>query len=171
MSSALVAGIGNIFFGDDAFGCEVLREFMTDAELPEGARAIDFGIRSYDLAYAIAENPDVVVLVDAISRGGKAGTLFLLELDMASFDGEEPVSVDAHSLDPVKVLRMARVLGARPKKIFLIGCEPGVLESPDGLLGLSAPVAASVPKAVEMLKTLLREHYENKNIESGLAAA
>ena len=56
MKRILVAGIGNIFFGDDAFGCEVAAE-LAKRPLPDGIKVLrDFGIRSYDLAYAMMED-------------------------------------------------------------------------------------------------------------------
>ena len=45
MKKILIAGIGNIFFGDDAFGCEVARQLVLEP-LPEGVSVIDYGIRS-----------------------------------------------------------------------------------------------------------------------------
>jgi hydrogenase maturation protease len=40
-SKILVAGIGNIFLGDDAFGSEVARRLMNE-RLPPEVRVIDF---------------------------------------------------------------------------------------------------------------------------------
>jgi hypothetical protein len=70
----LIACIGNIFLGDDAFGVEVARRLANQA-LPEGVRVIDFGIRSYDLAYALMDDWEFVILVDAAPRGGLPGTV------------------------------------------------------------------------------------------------
>jgi hydrogenase maturation protease len=77
----LVAGIGNVFLRDDAFGVEVSRRLMQRA-LPPGVVVKDFGIRSYDLAYALMEDWNLVIMVDALSRGGDPGTLYLFEPDM-----------------------------------------------------------------------------------------
>lgn len=154
MKRILVAGIGNIFFGDDAFGCEVIRELAKHG-LPDDVEAIDFGIRGYDLAYAIAGIFDAVILVDATPRGGAPGTVYLLELDMLQLRRMESATIDAHSLDPVGVLRMADSFGARPGRLFLVGCEPAALESENGQMGLSDAVQAAVPKAVEMIDSLM----------------
>lgn len=148
----LVACIGNIFLGDDAFGVEVARE-LTRRQPPPEIRVIDFGIRSYDLAYALADGYEAVILVEAMQRGEKPGTLYLVEPDIAQLSQLENAMVDMHSLDPVRVLQMARSIGELPDRLYLIGCEPGKLTG-DGPLCLSEPVRAAVPNAVEMIESL-----------------
>src|SRR3954447_24299848 len=106
----LVAGIGNIFLGDDAFGVEVARRLL-QGPLPEGVRVVDFGIRSYDLAYAIMDSYEAVILVDATPRGQPPGTVYLLEPDPGEIGSPETEVVNAHSLNPVQVLRMVQSLG------------------------------------------------------------
>src|SRR5262249_22472667 len=103
----LIAGIGNIFLGDDAFGSEVARR-MGKHPLPDGVRMVDFGIRGLDLAYALLEDLDATILVDAVPRGGPSGTLYVIEPDPAAGElaAEDPV-IEAHAMDPVRVLRMA----------------------------------------------------------------
>src|SRR5690348_5254171 len=96
----LIAGIGNIFMGDDAFGIETVRELLRHP-LPEGVRAVDFGIRSYDLAYAMLEGYHATVLVDATSRGQEPGTVYLIEPDLNELSGLEADAVNAHSMNPV----------------------------------------------------------------------
>jgi len=150
--SILVAGIGNIFFGDDAFGCEVAQQLMREP-LPENVRVSDYGIRSYDLAYAMLEPNDAVILVDAVPRGEEAGTVFLLELDINKLDKTELESVNAHTMNPVAVMQLVRSLGGFPRQIYLIGCEPAVLETED--LGLSQKVRAAVPLALDMIRELI----------------
>ena len=87
----LVAGVGNIFLGDDAFGVEVARA-LSGRPLPEGVTVKDFGIRGFDLAYTMLDAWDTVILVDALSRGEAPGTLYLLEPDLAYTDkcGDHP---------------------------------------------------------------------------------
>src|SRR5215212_7866010 len=119
----LVAGIGNIFLGDDGFGVEVVQR-LSRRGLPEGVEVVDFGIRGMDLAYALHEDYDLVVLVDATPRGGEPGTVYLIEPDIEE-DGA--VSLDTHGMDPGKVIRLARALGARPTRTLLVGCEPQVI--------------------------------------------
>jgi hydrogenase maturation protease len=151
----LVAGIGNIFLGDDAFGCEVIRKWSPGA-LPEAVQVEDFGIRGYDLACALAEGYEAAVLVDALPRGQAPGSVFLFEPDLSGLGAAE-AAVDPHSLDPVQVLRLAASLGALPQQLYLLGCEPAVLEPEAGALGLSEPVRAALPKAIEMLQALVEQ--------------
>jgi len=148
--SLLVAGIGNIFFGDDAFGSEVARELMRRPR-PEGVRVDDFGIRSYDLAYALMDGCDAI-LIDVVARGEPPGTLYLIEPDVTGSGGEIP---DAHSMNPVRVLQMVQSFGGHTGRLYLVGCEPSVLESDDGQMGLSESVQAAVPRAIEMIESLV----------------
>jgi hydrogenase maturation protease len=156
----LVAGIGNIFLGDDGFGVEVARRLAQRA-LPDGVQVVDFGIRGMDLAYALLEDYDAVILVDAAPRGEKPGTLYLIEPPM---DPDGAVALDTHGMDPVKVLALARALGARPTRTWLVACEPGRLvdggdcgDYADVLVELSAPVQAAVEEAVTMVESLVED--------------
>src|SRR5215475_5749075 len=110
MSRILVAGIGNIFLGDDAFGCEVIRE-LSRRTWPEEVRVIDFGIRSYDLAYALTEEHDLIILVDAAQRGQTPGTVYLLEPGLDQVAKLERAAPDAHTMNSVNVLQLAQLLG------------------------------------------------------------
>ena len=148
----LIAGIGNIFLGDDAFGSEVARELMRQPLRP-GVRVVDFGIRSYDLAYAIMENDAPTILVDATPRGEPPGTVSLIEPDVSDLQKLESEAVDAHSMNPVRVLQLVRSLGGELGRLYLVGCEPGMLEADE--LGLSEPVQAAIPRAIEMIRALL----------------
>ncbi len=150
----LVAGIGNIFFGDDAFGVEVIRE-LRGHPLPESVRIEDFGIRGYDLAYAILDGCDAVILVDATPRGEAPGTIFLIELNPDASAGADGESLDAHSMNPMHVLRMVQTLGGYTGRLYLVGCEPEVLETED--LELSASVRAAVPAAIDRIRSLVSE--------------
>src|SRR6476661_2103049 len=105
--SILIAGIGNIFLGDDAFGVEVAQR-LTQRSWPTGVRVEDFGIRGFDLAYAILDGYDVTILVDATPRGGDPGTLYLIEPDLNMAGG---VGIEPHGMDPVKVLQLVKTLG------------------------------------------------------------
>src|SRR5436190_545744 len=123
----LVAGVGNIFFGDDAFGVEVVRELAQHA-WPETVRVVDFGIRSYHLAFALTEGYEAVILVDAVPRGEVPGTIYLMEIDVEETPKMDSDLPDGHSLNPFRVLQMAQALGGVRGRLFLIGCEPAVLE-------------------------------------------
>jgi len=152
----LIAGIGNIFFGDDAFGVEVIRE-LTKSPLPEGVNAVDFGIRSYDLAYAIMDGYAATILVDITARGEPPGTVYLIELDQEKIGDLEGTVPDGHSLDPVAVLRLTQSLGGQIERLYLVACEPAVLETEDGRLGLSEPVQAAVSEAVRTVHRLVNK--------------
>jgi hydrogenase maturation protease len=151
----LIAGIGNIFFGDDAFGVEVIRELEQRkwVEQNPSLHVTDFGIRSYDLAYALTDGYDSVILVDALSRGGAPGTVFLIEPDLAALAQTAPELPDAHSLSPASVVQLALSFGSISSKVFLVGCEPASLEPEP----LSEVVRSAIPPAIEMIESLVQE--------------
>jgi len=150
--SILIACIGNIFQGDDAFGCEVakvLAQRITD----DNVRVVDFGIRGFDLTWALVDAPDLTILVDAVSRGDEPGTLITIEPDLDDLDCESPQTVDARSMDPMAVLRAAKSLGGRLGRILLVGCEPGDLGGAEGRMGLTPPVSAAIEEAATMVES------------------
>jgi hydrogenase maturation protease len=149
----LVAGVGNIFLGDDAFGPEVIRA-LDHRPLPSGVRVHDYGIRGLDLAYALLDGCATAVLVDAARRGHRPGTLTLIEAEPP--DGTVPP--EAHGMDPARVLALAAHLGDEPlPRVLVMACEPHVLPRGDEDIvpGLSAPVRAAVDHAVDALHTLV----------------
>jgi hydrogenase maturation protease len=150
----LVAGIGNIFLGDDAFGVEVARR-LSGRELPQGVRVIDFGIRGYDLAYALLDGYETTILVDACPRGEPAGTLYVIEPDLENLGGPEEGAVEAHSMNPLNVLRLAQSMGGPLKRILLVGCEPGTLGPEEGQMGLSEPIEGAVEDAVKLVEAIV----------------
>jgi hydrogenase maturation protease len=156
----LVAGIGNLFLGDDGFGVEVVRR-LAGRELPEDVEVADFGIRGMDLIYALQEDYEVVIFVDAAPRGEEPGTVYLLEPEIEE-DGE--VVLDTHGMDPVKVIKFARTLGARPGRTLVVGCEPKVVISRENyeemLMELSEPVQAAVEEAVKLVESLVDQIYK-----------
>jgi hydrogenase maturation protease len=154
----LVAGIGNIFLGDDAFGCEVIRG-LSRRRWPENIRVVDFGIRGFDLAYALLEDYDVTILIDATSRGEAPGTIYTIEPDLdglATHNGQAAL-IDAHGMDPMKVLSMVKSLGGQPKRVLLVGCEPETFGPEEGQMGLSAAVEAAVAKAMTVVEALVAD--------------
>jgi hydrogenase maturation protease len=152
----LVAGIGNIFLGDDAFGVEVVNR-LAQRSLPGNVCVVDFGIRSFDLAYALMEEWELVILVDALPRGGEPGTLYTLEPELPAFDAVPP-SMDAHTMNPVAVLQLVKWLGGEVGRVLVVGCEPGSVEpDAEGNIGLSEGVAAAVDEAVRIVEELLAE--------------
>jgi hydrogenase maturation protease len=160
----LVAGIGNIFLGDDAFGVEVVRR-LAACDLPANVRVTDFGIRGFDLAYALLDGYDTAILVDACPRGEPAGTLYVIEPDVNNRVGpEEQVSVEAHSMNPLNVLRMAASLGGPLKRVLLLGCEPGTLGPEEGQMGLSEPIEAVIDDAVKLVQSLVNKILKGEEV-------
>jgi hydrogenase maturation protease len=156
--SILIAGIGNIFLGDDAFGVEVAQR-LARRELPERVKVTDFGIRGFDLAYALLDGPDVTILVDACPRGGKPGSLYVIEPDLSALespDGPQP-SIDAHSMNPMNVIRAAKSMRGELKRILLVGCEPATLGPEEGQMGLSETVADVVEDATKIIESLVEK--------------
>jgi hydrogenase maturation protease len=163
----LVAGVGNIFLGDDGFGVEVVRR-LAEREMPEGVEVKDFGIRGMDLAYALQEDYEVIVFLDAVPRGEEPGTVYLIEPEIEE-DGE--VSLDTHGMDPVKVIKLSRALGAKPTRTLVVGCEPQVVLSgedyDDMSMELSEPVQAAVGEAVKLVESLMEEIGGEGKVRSG----
>lgn len=159
MSSArvLVAGVGNVFLGDDAFGVEVVRQLARRPQ-PAGVRVIDFGIRGLDLTYALLDGYEAVVLVDATPRGGSPGTLYVLEVEPPVEAGAAEPTVEGHNLDPARVLRLAAAMGSPVRRLLVVGCEPGPPGDVEEMAaGLSEPVRAAAGEAVGLVESLVRE--------------
>jgi hydrogenase maturation protease len=154
----LVAGIGNIFLGDDGFGVEVVRR-LANLKLPESVRVNDFGIRGFDLAYALQDGYETTILVDACPRGEAPGTLYIVEPDLKALDDPETPQgvVEAHAMNPVSVLRMARAMNIEVKNVLLVGCEPETLGGEEGQMELSMAVEAAVDGAVKLVLRLVNE--------------
>jgi len=159
----LIAGIGNIFLGDDAFGVEVARR-LASRKLPDAVRVTDFGIRGFDLAYALQDGYETTILVDACPHGEAPGTLYVIEPDLNACDAPEaPLAVvEAHAMNPMNVLRMAQAMNIEIRNVLLVGCEPRTLGGEEGHMGLSAVVAAAVEDAVKLVESLI-----NKILDKG----
>jgi hydrogenase maturation protease len=155
----LVACIGNIFLGDDGFGCEVARR-LARHELPDGVSVVDYGIRSFDLAYALMDGYEVMILVDATPRGGEPGTLYTIEPDLKQFEemDMQTAAVETHGMNPVKAIGLARSMGCEFKRVLIVGCEPATIgPEGEGQMGLSAPVEAAVGQAVCVIESLMND--------------
>ncbi len=146
----LVAGIGNIFFGDDGFGVEVVKRLVA-GNLPPGVRVLDFGIRSLDLAYALQDEYETTILVDAYPHGQPPGTVSLIEPDLDNLGEPDTAVIEAHAMNPLIVLRMAAAMNAKPKNVLLVGCEPLSFGGEEGQMGLSKPVQAAVEEAAKLV--------------------
>jgi hydrogenase maturation protease len=160
----LVAGIGNVFLGDDGWGV-ALADRLARRELPAGVDVVDYGIRGMDLAYAMADGGyDAVVFLDAVPRGEAPGTLYVIEPEV----DEGEVAIDTHGMDPVKVLTMVQGIGAKPPRTLVVGCEPANRLSADVeefVVELSEPVRAALSEAERLVESLLEELVKNDNRE------
>jgi hydrogenase maturation protease len=152
----LIAGIGNIFLADDGFGVEVASR-LSNRSFPAGVRVADFGIRGFDLAYALMDGYETTILVDAYSGEGEPGNLFVVEPDLNGLNsaGAEQGFVEPHAMNPINVLRMATSMGGQLKRVLLVGCIPATLGPEEGQMGLSAPVEAAVDEAVKLVASLV----------------
>jgi hydrogenase maturation protease len=180
----LVAGLGNIFLGDDGFGVEVAGRLAGD-ELPDGVKVVDYGIRGMHLAYDLANGFDLAILIDATARGGAPGTIYVIEPDLdsgtghnsahdnsaADSDGGTAVAAanpmfDAHGMQPDVVLGMLNMLdGGRPDRILVVGCEPASI---DYGIGLSDAVTAAVDEAVRVVLELVAAQYGKREQQQGV---
>src|SRR5262249_41478177 len=121
-----------------------------------GVRVVDFGIRGLDLAFALLDDYDTIIIVDAARRGGVPGTIYLIDPDVNELDSNS--TIEAHLLDPLRVLALAHSMGAELKNVRIVGCEPesfGPLD--EGRMGLSPVVAAAVDRAIEAIESLIQE--------------
>jgi hydrogenase maturation protease len=150
----LIAGIGNVFLGDDGFGV-ALADHLARRALPENVDVVDFGLRGMDLAFAM-QDYDAVMMLDAMPRGQAPGTLYVIEVDRAEGDP----TLDAHGMDPVKVLGLARAMGGVLPRTFVVGCEPETRMTGDEeeiVAELSEPMRAALDPAVELVESLLQD--------------
>ncbi|MER5770058.1 hydrogenase maturation protease [Streptomyces sp. NPDC001985] len=148
----LVAGVGNVFLGDDGFGVEAVRRLGL-AGVPDGVEVVDAGVRGVHLAYQLLDGYRTVVLVDAAARGGAPGTVYLIDAGTGAVEPGGPAVLDGHRMGPDAVLALLAALsagtgGVPPGRVLVVGCEPASLE--EGV-GLSAPVAAAVDGAVRLI--------------------
>ena len=157
----LVAGLGNIFLGDDAFGVEVSRRLLT-ADLPPDVRVMDVGLRSVHLAYELLEAQyETTILVDVVCRGGDPGTLYVLEPDDTA---EIPATADGHCVGPGQVLALVRRLGGRVGRVLIVGCEPLRLDQEPGL---SPIVSAAVAEAIPLIRRLVASALADVALQAG----
>jgi hydrogenase maturation protease len=142
----LVAGVGNVLFGDDGFGVEVARR-LAAGPLPAGVEVKDFGIRGIHLAFELLDPRALVLLLDAMPRGGPAGSLYVLEPEL----DDEPEMPDAHAMQLPAVFAAVRAMGGTVPPVLIVGCEPASCDGPE----LSAPVRAAVDPALELVRSLI----------------
>lgn len=148
----LVAGVGNIFLRDDAFGVEVAK-LLADRPRPADVKVADFGIRGVHLVFELLDGCDLFVLVDAAPRGYEPGTVTVLEVDPDDHPATgDAALVDAHSLSPDAIFAMLASMGGRPGRSLVVACEPADVSAG---MGLSDPVRAALPHAVRAVEDIL----------------
>jgi hydrogenase maturation protease len=156
MTRVLVAGVVNIFLGDDGFGSAVAQQLAAEP-LPDEVKVVDFGISAVHLAYELLESYDAVILVDATPQGGEPGTLYVIEPEtrQSTSDASESLPpIDPHALTPDWVLVATQAVQRQRTRILVVGCEPATLD--DGI-GLSPPVQAAVSEAARLVRSLVAE--------------
>jgi hydrogenase maturation protease len=165
----LIAGVGNIFLGDDGFGVEVANR-LAQADLPDWVQVADYGISGMHLAYDLAEGYETTILVDASPQGHEPGTVFVMELEPGTGPAaapEGPVAgsrvFDGHGMQPDVVFGVLDMLGVEAGKVLLVGCEPA---STEPNIGLSAPVAAAVDGAVRTVLDLVRSNGAGTGVQA-----
>ncbi len=159
----LVAGIGNIFLGDDGFGVEVVAR-LRERPQPAHVEIADFGIRGFDLAYALMEDYEAAILVDALPLGKKPGTVHLIEPEVDGLGGA--AFIDSHSMNPMEVFKHVKQLGGTLPRTLIVGCEPASFgaEEEGGRLGLSEPVGEAVAEAVKVVESVLESLTEKQEV-------
>ena len=165
----LVAGVGNIFLGDDGFGVEVAKRLAT-ADLPGWVQVADYGISGMHLAYDLAGGYETAILIDTAQRGERPGTLTVIEAGRPEETGAVAESrlFDAHGMQPDVVLGVLDMLGARSARVLVVGCEPASL---DYGMELSEPVANAVGEAVQVVIRMIAEIGADEAIAADKSAA
>jgi hydrogenase maturation protease len=171
----LVAGVGNVFLGDDGFGVEVAR-LLAERPQPDGVEIADFGIRGVHLVYELLDGCDLFVLVDAAPRGLEPGTVTVLEVEPDTVEPDEgspsadapgvPL-MDAHGLAPDDIFAMLTTMGGRPGRSLLVACEPADVSA---RMGLSEPVRAALPHAVRAVEEILSQIGQKEGVRDGAQA-
>jgi len=156
----LVAGVGNIFQRDDAFGVEVIR-LLSGRPRPPGVEVADFGIRGVHLVYELLGGCDLFVLVDAAQRGCAPGTVTVLEVEPEDM-AERGRVMDAHGLAPDQVFAMLAAMGSRPGRSLVVACEPADV-SPG--MGLSDQVRQALPLAVRAVEEIIEQSSQAREVE------
>lgn len=169
MNHILIGGIGNIFMGDDGFGCEVAGQ-LSQQTIPAAVDVVDFGIRGLDLSYALMDGYDGVILIDAVDRGGAPGSIYRIAPDFDPTESgmtaaSEPM-IAPHEMDPVKVLRFAASLEGQCPRVLLVACQPKYLGGDEGYMGLSEPVTAAVPIAIAEIRHILTEWSADEHVNT-----
>lgn len=165
--SILITGVGNVLRQDDGFGIVVINQLRDQGDLPENVTILETGIAGIRLVQELFDGYDVLMMIDAVQRGGEPGQIYLLEaevptIDNYTFDERNEFLADMHFTNPTRTMMLAQALEILPPQVYIVGCESAAHN--DFELGLSDVVAAAVPKAVEQIKEWVGQLGENKVI-------
>ncbi|MDQ6930174.1 MAG: hydrogenase maturation protease [Candidatus Eremiobacteraeota bacterium] len=155
----LIAGVGNIFFGDDGYGCEVISR-MRDEIFPPDVRVEDYGIRGTHLAFELMSGYEGSILIDAVPKGGPPGTLYVIEPDVEEATG----TIDAHTMDLQAVFAFMRTLEGVPPRILIVGCEPAAEREE---MGLCEEVEQAVGKTIPLVHEVLKKYFTGAIAQAG----
>ena len=152
----LVAGVGNAWLQDDAFGGECARRLEARG-VPSGVTVMDFGTGGLDLAYEVMRGYDALVILDASRQGGEPGTLYVMEAEREDFPDaiEDGENIDPHGMDPKTMLRFVKAVGGWPGKVVIIACEPGEVDEVG--MGLTPKVEAAMEQALALVLETIEE--------------
>lgn len=165
--SVLIAGVGNIFLGDDAFGSVAARRMLRRRQRP-GVKIIDLGIRGFDLAFALLENYDLVVLIDILPHSAKPGSLRVLEIEFPPQPNACEHASQTHGMTPVRALEFASHFGVNAKQLYVVGCEPeSLLPNGSGEFSLTPAVEAAIEPALKLVGELVGEFFRKIGQEAG----
>lgn len=136
----LVAGFGNELRGDDGFGIAVCQRL--EKKRSGEMKILEVGTGGLQMAQELLAGYDRLIVVDAMTRGGSPGQLYVLEVQGV----ERATEIDLHLAVPKAALSVAQAMGVLPGQVFMVGCEP---EGVDELkMTLSPPVHAALDRAV-----------------------
>jgi hydrogenase maturation protease len=144
----LIAGFGNVLRGDDGFGVEVVRR-LGELKLSPGVDVMEVGTAGIRLAQELLTPYDRLVIVDAMTRGGSPGTVYVTAVESI----ESATDVDLHLAVPARALSVAKALGALPREVFIVGCEPAEVD--ELTTALTPEVQAAVDIALGHIRRLL----------------
>ncbi len=160
----LICGVGNVLLGDDGFGVELANRLMSHNGIPDWVKIIETGIGGMSLVQELMYGYEAVIILDAYSRGGKPGQLYLLEPvlpDLSQLNSQEmrDYFADTHYATPIRALSLLSHVSDPPGTMRIVGCEPEELD--DMKIGLSPVVETAVDKAFTMVLDLLKHYPEH----------
>lgn len=155
----LVSGVGNVLWGDDGFGVEVVQRLQSEP-LPQEVRVVETGTGGINLVQDLMDPVDALVVIDAVDHGRRPGTVMVIDPEVADVDDMAPMErydflADMHYTKPERAFMLAKALGRLPDTFMLLGCQPEEVERLG--TGLSESVAAAVDVAVGELHRIVDE--------------